>query len=224
MKNVELSQTSKVEIEIIGNNISKSYSSNKYILKNISFEGKNGDIIGICGPNGSGKSTLVKIIAGINSTTKGSIIWKIGSEQIHKEEYFRYFGFVAPYLNIYEEFTPVELIKVVSRIRQESISKSKIDELLELFLLEKHNNKLIRNFSSGMKQRMKLLLSVLHSPVVLIYDEPTTNLDEIGIKLVNQLIEEQVNREGLVFLASNNEEELRFCNKRIFVNNINKGI
>lgn len=213
---------SKVEIGIIGNNIFKAYSSNKYILKNISFEGKNGDIIGICGPNGSGKSTLVKIIAGINSTTKGSLIWEIDGKQISQDEYFSYFGFVAPYLNIYEEFTPVELITITSNIRRISVTKNKTNELLELFYLEKHSNKYIRNFSSGMKQRMKLLLSVLHSPAVLIYDEPTTNLDDIGIKLVNRLIKEQVEKDGIVFLASNNEEELRLCNKKIFVNNVNK--
>ncbi len=213
---------SKVEIEIIGNNIFKAYSSNKYILKNISFEGKNGDIIGICGPNGSGKSTLVKIIAGINSTTKGSLIWEIDGKQLNQDEYFSYFGFVAPYLNIYEEFTPVELIKITSSIRRISVTENKTNELLELFYLEKHYNKYIRNFSSGMKQRMKLLLSVLHSPAVLIYDEPTTNLDDIGIQLVKRLIKEKVDKDGIVFLASNNEEELRLCNKKIFVNNVNK--
>ncbi len=212
----------KVKIEIVGNNISKAFTSNKYILKSISFEGQNKDIIGICGPNGSGKSTLIKIIAGINATTKGSIIWKIDGKQICKDDYFRYFGFVAPYLNIYEEFTPIELIQVVAKIRRIHISSSMINELITKFYLERHSNKFIRNFSSGMKQRMKLLLSVLHNPDVLIYDEPTTNLDDIGINLVNQLIQEQVKNGGLVFLASNNEAELSMCNKKIFVQNSNK--
>ncbi len=210
---------SKVDIEIIGNNICKAYSSNKYILKNISFEGRIKDIIGICGPNGSGKSTLIKIIAGINSATKGNLIWEIDGKRLNPDEYFRYFGFVAPYLNIYEEFTPVELIKVVTKIRRTQVSNSKIDELLDKFYLEKHFNKPIRNFSSGMKQRMKLLLSVLHSPIVLIYDEPTTNLDEKGINLVNLLIKEQINKNGIVFIASNSETEISLCNKKIFVQN-----
>jgi len=208
-----------VDLRIIADKISKSFTGKQYIFRNITFEITNGDVLGVCGPNGSGKSTLLKIISGVMTPTKGRINWQVDNKNIDKVDFYQYFGFVAPYLSIYEEFTPTELIKIVSKIRKIDLKESDLRLILENFYLFEHRNKQIRNFSSGMKQRMKLLLSKLHNPYILIYDEPTTNLDEKGIELVYSIIERQKATSGIVIIASNDERELIWCSKKIFVTN-----
>lgn len=208
-----------MDISIIAKNISKSFTGKQFVLQNLSFEVTNGDILGVCGPNGSGKSTLLKIIIGVMAATKGEINWVINDQSVSKSDLYYYFGFVAPYLNIYEEFTPIELIRIVSKMRKIDVSERDLKQILEDFYLFEHRNKQIRNFSSGMKQRMKLLLSKLHNPKVLIYDEPTSNLDEKGIELVYSIIENQKASSGIVIIASNDERELIWCNKKVFVKN-----
>lgn len=208
-----------MEITIIADKISKSFNNKQFIFKNISFEAKNGDIIAIRGPNGSGKSTLIRIIAKILSPTYGKISWIDANNNFDQENLHLYYGFVAPYYNLYEEFTPVELIKITAKIRNLKLDNSSINQLLHDYLLFEHRNKFIRNFSSGMKQRMKLLLSNIHNPIVLIYDEPTTNLDEIGVNLVTKIITDKAKNNGIVFLASNDEREINLCTKHIFVQN-----
>lgn len=204
-------------IVINGTNLSKSFFRKNYIFRDINFEVKSGEVLGICGPNGSGKSTLLKIIIGLVKQSSGVVEWKIDDKKIDEDSYFDHYGFAAPYLNLYEEFTPLELIAVLNRLRGLKLSSEQSIELLKKFYLAEHKNKAIRNFSSGMKQRMKLLTSLFHSPKVLILDEPSTNLDTKGIELVFSLIEHHKQQGGAVLLASNDESELSLCNNRIYV-------
>ncbi len=206
-------------VVINGENISKSFFRKNYIFRGLNFSVCNGEVLGICGPNGSGKSTLLKIIIGLMRQSSGKVEWEIEGKKMEESKYFLHYGFASPYLNLYEEFTPLELIAVISRLRGLKFADDESTELLKKFFLAEHRNKPIRNFSSGMKQRMKLLTATIHKPKVLILDEPSTNLDSRGVELALSLIDSHKKDGGAVLLASNDDHELSLCTNKVYVSN-----
>ena len=181
---------------------------------NVSFE--SGSIIGIAGRNGSGKSTLVKIIAGLISPSKGKVIHKYNDKVIAEEHLHNYLGFVSPYLVLYDEFSAEENLFHFSKIRGVEYDRERIDDLFRTFNLFERKNDLVKGFSSGMKQRMKYIFALQHSPKILIFDEPTSNLDVSGKESVYEIIKNE-GKENLVFVASNEEADLALCSKIINV-------
>lgn len=204
-----------VKIELI--DISKSFTAKEFLFEGVSFSLGNGDVIGIAGSNGSGKSTLVKIIISLVKPDRGKVIWTDGGLEISKDTLQDYYGFSAPYLNLYEEFTPLEFIKILTGLRGISPSKEEIQKKLSFFLLSEHKNKPIRNFSSGMKQRMKLLCASLGNPSVLILDEPSSNLDLQGIEIVKSMIANHRDSGGCTIIATNEQYELDLCTKVVTI-------
>ncbi|MEK7263038.1 MAG: ABC transporter ATP-binding protein [Bacteroidota bacterium] len=186
----------------------------RVIFQNIVFELSNGDSIAFTGKNGSGKSTLVKICAGVLSPTSGTIELTIDGKIISADKYFQYIGFVAPYLQLYDEFSPIENLHFFSTIRGLKISVKEKEELLKRVNLFHRKDDYVRTFSSGMKQRMKFAFALLHNPPILILDEPTTNLDAEGSTMVFQIMEEQ-KKKGILLLATNTQSEQEHCEKII---------
>ena len=186
----------------------------RLIFENINFQFKDKGIFGISGPNGSGKSTLVKIIAGLISPSEGEIIHLNNEGEIESEKLHNHIGFVSPYLVLYDEFTALENLNHFSKIRGVDFNKEKIDYLLTKFLLFNRKDDFVKTYSSGMKQRMKFIFALMHSPQLLILDEPTSNLDAEGKESVYSI----VNEEGLnniVIVASNEETDLALCDEII---------
>ena len=190
----------------------------RLIFSGINFQFENSGIYGISGPNGSGKSTLVKIIAGLLSPTKGKIVHRTSGKEIISEKLHNHIGFVSPYLVLYEEFTAWENLSYFAMIRGIAFDKTYAEKLLEKFLLINRKNDLIKTYSSGMKQRMKFIFALIHHPEVLIFDEPTSNLDEEGKNSVYEIINEK-SREGIVIIASNDKSDLDFCSDIIDLKN-----
>ncbi|MCH9030272.1 MAG: ABC transporter ATP-binding protein, partial [Bacteroidetes bacterium] len=164
----------------------------------------------ISGPNGSGKSTLVKIIAGLISPTKGKIIHKNSDHEIIPEKLHNHIGFVSPYLVLYEEFTAWENLNIFSTIRDISFDKDYAKDLLNRFLLYNRRDDLVKTYSSGMKQRMKFIFALIHNPELLIFDEPTSNLDDEGKNSVYEIIEDK-RKESIIIIASNDKADLDLC-------------
>ncbi len=179
----------------------------RLIFKNVSFNFNQNGVYGIAGINGSGKSTLVKIIAGIISSTKGKIIHKINDEEIIYEKLHNYIGFVSPYLILYDEFSAEENLMFFAKIRGISYDKDKIEYLLNTFLIFDRKNDNVKTYSSGMKQRLKYIFALMHSPKFLILDEPTSNLDSSGKEIVYKIIEDE-SQNNIVVIASNEESDL----------------
>lgn len=203
----------QIEVKLV--NLSKQIGPKEVLFTNLSFVVHNGDIVSIVGPNGSGKSTFLKILAGVMKPTSGKIELNIDGKEIKINDFHNFFGFVAPYLNLYEEFHPLEHIKVVSKIRNLPYNEKKAISLLERFDLSRHRLKPIKVFSSGMKQRMRIILSMLSEPPVMLLDEPFSNLDDKGIELYRKLIREEHENDGLIFIASNDEREISLSNHQI---------
>ncbi|OGU18280.1 MAG: hypothetical protein A2X61_15835 [Ignavibacteria bacterium GWB2_35_12] len=198
-------------------NISKAFSRNKTIISNINLELSNGKIIGVAGPNGSGKTTFLKILCSILKPTSGKVELKVDDAIIKKEDYFQHFGYVAPYLNLYDEFTPIEHIKIMSGLTGTTFDLNRANELLETFNLHKKKDDLIRTFSSGMKQRMKYILALQRECEILLFDEPMTNLDSAGVGSIHVIIEKQTSAGAGVIIATNDERDKLLCHEIIDV-------
>lgn len=206
-----------MSIKIECRNITKSFDSVSSVFEKIDLEIRSGNTLAVTGPNGSGKSTFLKIITGLIKPTKGELAYFLNDNKITKDEFKLHFGFVAPYLNLYEEFTPVELIRLYAKIRQEEVNRESAIDLLKKFKLYDHRLRQVREFSSGMKQRMKYIVALLHDPGCLFLDEPSTNLDEEGISNVEAYIERFKDEGKMVAVATNDKREKSLCDREFSV-------
>lgn len=205
-----------MDIKLEVQNIKKIFNGRK-IFSDINFQLGNKSALAITGRNGSGKSTLVKILAGVLSPTNGQVDFYLNGKSIDLQNRYQYFGFVAPYLQMYDEFTAMENLELFARIRSIEVDKNYIDLLLKRVNLYERKDSYVREYSSGMKQRLKYAFALLHKPPLLILDEPRSNLDAEGISVVSQIIQEQ-KQSGCVIVATNDSEDIQFCNQEIDLN------
>jgi len=196
-------------------NLNKSFGR-RLIFNDLQFKFDKAGVYGISGPNGSGKSTLVKMIAGIIGASKGKIFHKLDDKLVIEEELHNHIGFASPYLVLYEEFSTYENLKLFSEIRGIKINQERVDYLLEKFLLKKRKDDILKTYSSGMMQRVKFIFALMHSPYLIILDEPTSNLDDEGKESVYELIKEE-GQKNIVLIASNEKNDLEFCSDIIYL-------
>jgi len=187
----------------------------EWIFKNVNQRFESGNAYAILGPNGVGKSTLMKILSGYLSPSKGKIIFseKEFSSPIDPDDVFKNISYAAPYIDLIEELTLKEAVKFHQRFKPfyEEVTEESIFELLNF---KKAKNKEIRFFSSGMKQRLKLVLAFCSETPILLLDEPTTNLDAQGVDWYLNLVE-QFSKNRLIIVASNIEHDYRFCKEHL---------
>ena len=193
-------------------NASKRFH-HEWIFKNLNLELSKGDSIAITGGNGSGKSTLLKCLSGAIPLTSGAIQYQSGATQIVEEQWFRSLALATPYLELPEEFTLSEVLTFHFQFKNPLQQRSNA-EILEILGLEKHKSKAISQFSSGMKQRVKLALAIFSEVPFLLLDEPTTNLDKQGVTWYLDLIQ-QFSQDRIVMICSNDPREYDFCEKKI---------
>jgi heme exporter protein A len=205
------------EYSLSADSINKTFGR-RLIFKNISFKLNLSTIFGISGPNGSGKSTLVKIIANIISPSAGRIIHNLNGSEIKPGKLHNHIGLVSPYLVLYDEFTAYENLNYFSEIRGISFNKERVDSLLNKFLLFGRKDDLVKTYSSGMKQRLKFIFALMHSPQLIVLDEPTSNLDDEGKEVVYELVRVEGNK-NIVIIASNEKTDLTLCGETIDLNN-----
>jgi len=186
----------------------------EWIFSNLNFSFTTGQHYALIGNNGSGKSTLLQIIAGYIGLTKGEIDWtNTTGESIDSSKIFQYTSIAAPYLELVEEFTALEQIAFHQQFKPLQSGLSPI-ELLAKIGLAKAADKQIRNFSSGMKQRLKLALAIFDQAPILLLDEPCSNLDQEGIQTYHQLMQAYAMHK-LIIVASNDPQEYQFCKQQL---------
>ena len=193
-------------------NASKRFH-HEWIFKNLDLELSTGDTIAITGGNGSGKSTLLKCLSGAIPLTSGAIQYQSGATQISEEQWFRSLALATPYLELPEEFTLSEVLSFHFQFKKPLQQRSNA-EILEILGLEKHKSKAISQFSSGMKQRVKLALAIFSEVPLLLLDEPTTNLDKQGVTWYLDLVQ-QFTTNRILVICSNDPREFDFCEKKI---------
>ena len=185
------------------------------IFRDVSISLSQGESLAITGRNGSGKSTLVKVVAGLLSATRGKVEYLVDGKSIDHENMRSHIGLVTPYLQLYDEFSGRENLELLSKIRSDAgIDGRRIEEVLEMVGLWERKSDYVRTYSSGMKQRLKYALAVLHRPSLLILDEPTSNLDHDGIGMVKKIVDEQ-KLSGVLIVATNDSDEAGWCSTNI---------
>ncbi|MFM7720675.1 MAG: ATP-binding cassette domain-containing protein [Sediminibacterium sp.] len=190
----------------------------EWIFSNLNFSFTTGQHYALIGNNGSGKSTLLQIIAGYIGLTKGGIQWiSTSNETIDSTNIFQYISIAAPYLELVEEFTALEQITFQQQFKPLQNGLEPI-ELLEKIGLRNAAKKQIRNFSSGMKQRLKLVLAIFDQAPILLLDEPCSNLDQEGIQTYHQLMQTYAMHK-LIIVASNDPQEYQFCSQQLSLSN-----
>lgn len=193
-------------------NASKRFH-HEWIFKNLNLGLASGDTIAITGGNGSGKSTLLKCLSGAIPLTSGAIQYQSGTIEIVEEQWFRSLALATPYLELPEEFTLSEVLSFHFQFKNPLQQRTNA-EILEVLGLEKHKSKTLSQFSSGMKQRVKLALAIFSEVPFLLLDEPTTNLDKQGVTWYLELIQ-QFTQDRIVMICSNDPREYDFCEKKI---------
>lgn len=199
-------------------NVSKYFGKVK-VVDNLSFDVKQGEIVGFLGPNGAGKTTTIKMILGLLSIDEGSI--SINGYDIKKnfEKAMQYIGGIVENPDMYGYMSAVDNLKLYAKIR--NVDYSKVYKTLELVGLQKSMKQKVCKYSLGMKQRAGLALSLLHSPKVLILDEPTNGLDPVGIKDLRAILKKLAKEENIAVLVSSHilsEMEL-MCDRVVVINN-----
>lgn len=184
----------------------------EWIFRNFSYEFQSGGNYAILGPNGSGKSTLLSVLLGSLEPSEGAIAYS-DTADIPVEKIYRYVSLAAPYLDLVEEFSLQETIDFHFQFK-EFYPGMNAAKLLDLLGLAKAQDKALKYFSSGMKQRTKLALACCTNSPLLFLDEPTSNLDQQGVAWYHELIRD-FTTDKLVLVGSNQETEYSFCDNFI---------
>lgn len=156
--------------------ISKRFGRD-WVLKDVDLDISAGQRVALLGSNGSGKSTLLRIIAGQLGASRGEVIHYIEGKRIAIDTVYTHLSFVAPYIDVYRQFTFEELVEFHFSLRKFRNGKSKSAVLDSISL---PTNKPLSTFSSGMMQRVKLALALYTDSQLMLFDEPTMNLDDEG--------------------------------------------
>jgi ABC-type multidrug transport system ATPase subunit len=201
----------KIELQ----NTGKKFNTD-WIFRNLSFTFEENNAYAILGRNGSGKSTLLQVISGSIRPSAGIIKYTLDGAEISEEEIFRYISCSAPYLELIEEFKLREMLQFHFRFK--SIWPGyDINKITGMLGFNNVSHKPIRLFSSGMKQRVKLILAFLSDTPLLLLDEPTTNLDQAGTDWYLNLIHEFSKNRTVIICSNLQQLETGFCTGKLFI-------
>jgi ABC-type multidrug transport system ATPase subunit len=187
----------------------------EWIFKGVDYTFSSGQSYAILGPNGSGKSTLLQVLNGSLSPSAGTISYSFNGNNVPVDEVFTHLSLAAPYLEVIEEFTLDEMIDFHFKFNPYKNGMDKTG-VIDLLAMDGGKNKLIKYFSSGMKQRLKLALAFCADTPILMLDEPTSNLDAQGVDWYLSLVE-RFAAERLTIICSNQAHEYGFCGERLSV-------
>jgi len=193
----------------------------EWIFKDLTYQFSPDHTYAITGPNGSGKSTLLQVLWGQMIPSTGNISFEENNKTIDPAEHYKQVSIATPYMDLVDEFTLREMIDFHFRFKQVRSGLS-TEALMDVIELTHAKDKLINQFSSGMKQRLKLGLAFYSACKALYLDEPTTNLDKKSIDWY-QAQRERVPAGTLVFIASNQEHEYPSTAQKIDILTYKKG-
>ena len=200
-------------------NITKKYG-NFIAVDNISFDVKDGEIVGLLGPNGAGKSTTMNMITGFIEATEGNII--INGYDISKKpgKAKKQIGYMPEGVPSYQELTAKEFVKYMAELKMvdRKNRKEEIESVIKQTGLEEVQNKLIKNLSRGYKQRVSMAGALVGKPDVLILDEPTVGLDPKQILEIRNLIKELGKKHTIILSSHILSEVSQICERVVIIN------
>jgi len=187
--------------------IGKRYQK-EWIFRGVDAERSEGSCTAIIGGNGSGKSTLTQIISGFLSSSEGELRWTINDKPTQRDKVYEHVSLCTPVVQLWDDFTLHENIEFFLRFKALRTNLSVVD-FMQMIELEKQGNRALKNFSSGMRQRVKLGLAILADTSLLILDEPCSHLDERAVQWFQQLLKSHA-AGRTIFVASNKDERETF--------------
>ncbi|MGK0298282.1 MAG: ABC-2 type transport system ATP-binding protein [Gammaproteobacteria bacterium] len=207
---------------IVVDSVNRYYGS-RHALHNISFAARNGEVTGFLGPNGAGKSSLMQIICGVMAATSGKVF--IAGYNIFHDPLLAKanIGYLPEQLPLYPECSVDEYLKYCARLRKITSNeiKQKIEISKEKCGLEKVGNRIIGNLSKGYQQRVGFAQAIVHSPQILILDEPGSGLDPTQIADMRELIS-KLGKDHCVILSTHILTEAQSICDRILILNSGK--
>lgn len=200
-------------------NVTKKYG-NITAVDNISFDVKDGEVVGFLGPNGAGKSTTMNMITGFIEPTEGQII--VNGNDISKKpkKAKRQIGYMPENVPLYYELTVKEFITYMAELKfvKRQDRKTEVEKVITNTGLEEVKGKLIRNLSRGYKQRVSLAGALVGEPDVIILDEPTVGLDPKQISEIRNLIKELGKKHTVILSTHILSEVSQICEKVVIIN------
>lgn len=181
-------------------------------VSNVNLKVFPGDFLTIFGPNGAGKTTLLRIIASLTQPTVGHI--EFSQENVNKGR--AQVGYVSHQSFLYNELTGFENLEFYGNLYDFREPCTRASEMLIKMGLEKVGQRLVREYSRGMKQRLTLARALLHAPSLLLLDEPYTGLDQHGSRLLTSVLR-NVKEEGstVILITHNLREGLELCSRAV---------
>lgn len=191
---------------------------NRRAIDNLTFDARKGEIVGFLGPNGAGKTTTMRILCGFMPPTSGMA--EVAGHDVIAEslEVRKKVGYMPETIPLYPDMTVFDYLKFMADLRRLPEAEERVDEILDRLGLEDRANGYIGNLSKGMRQRVGLAQALVHTPEVLILDEPTIGLDPAQIIEVRNIIRE-LGREHTVLLSTHIlSEAQQVCNRVMIIN------
>jgi ABC-2 type transport system ATP-binding protein len=170
----------------------------------------------ILGGNGSGKSTLLQIISGYLTPGEGEVYWTENNNRTAPEEIYKSVSLCTPFLNLYDDFTLLENVEFFLRFKKfrDGITCDSFAEHIEL---NKHQHKMLRHYSSGMRQRVKLGLAILADTKLLLLDEPTSHLDSNAVQWFQKMLALHASNRSIFVASNSHKEETFLCREEIVI-------
>lgn len=200
------------------NHITKKFN-NKIVLDNLSFHVNEGEILGILGPNGAGKSTSFNIITGLLKPDSGKVYFTDKENNTNIKKYKSSIGVVPQDISLYEGMTINENLRFLGKlygVRGKYLSE-KVDRLVDEMKLTDKNNSEVGNLSGGMKRRVNIAAALVHSPKLVIMDEPTVGIDPQSRNVVWDIIKNLKNKNISVIVTSHYVDEIERLSDRVLI-------
>jgi len=204
-----------VNLKITLKDIGRRYN-NEWIFRHINYTFESGKSYAILGHNGSGKSTFLKVLSSSLTPSEGELVYNYGDEVLGVDQVYQQLSLAAPYVELIEEFTLMELIDFHFKFKSYLPSFDK-ETVISLLGLEHALDREIRFFSSGMRQRVKLVLACCSASSLVMLDEPTSNLDSSGEEWYLTLIDRTKLKSRILVVCSNQKKEYEFCDEHISI-------
>lgn len=192
------------QLTINVNQLAKRFNR-EWIFRNLTYSFQSGKTYAITGPNGSGKSTLLQVLWGQLPQSAGTISYTLSGKSIPMDEIFNQVAIATPYMDLIEELTLEEHLNFHFKMRKPRAGHS-IETIISKLYMTDSRDKQIVNFSSGMKQRVKLGLAFFTEARMIFLDEPGTNLDDKAFQWYLENLN-SLTADNLVFIASNQKNE-----------------
>lgn len=200
-----MTETFEIRCEDIGKKFGRDW-----IFKSVNTSFKLGEKVAVLGQNGSGKSTFLMSLSGFYALSKGKISWWKNGQKTDDLAWYEHYALISPLLELPEEMTVDEFFDMHFQLKSYKAGWDK-NRMYALTQLISAKDKFIKQLSSGMRQRLKLMAAFVPDVPVIFLDEPCTNLDDKGIALYQELLDGCPDQ--LILIASNMKVEYEKCER-----------